>query len=194
MQGTISFQIRKGYPRGKTSDDSDESSDEDDEHAKMTLMEDTHSGSDSNSDSTNEEIKISLAKKLKHQSWYLDSGHSRHMTEEKSMFQDLTLKNGGFGGDQKGKIIGHDIIGNGSLSSIKNVLLVKGLMHNLHNISQLSDIGYDVVFLFVHTLKAEVKGKHYVFVDSGLDGVGYMFYDSIVKKLVKSCDAKFLED
>ncbi|PNX89553.1 zinc knuckle family protein, partial [Trifolium pratense] len=42
-------------------------------------------------------------------SWYLDSGCSRHMTGEKQLFSKLTLKEGGsvgFGGNQKGKIIG----------------------------------------------------------------------------------------
>src|ERR1044072_8690173 len=53
-------------------------------------------------------LQISLAAPLKHQSWYLDSGCSRHMTGERHMFQELELKPGGvvgFGGNQKGKII-----------------------------------------------------------------------------------------
>ena len=65
------------------------------------------------------------------------------------MFQDLELKPGGvigFGGNQKGKIIGSGTVGNGKLPSNNNVLLVKGLMHNLLSISQLSDNGYDVIF------------------------------------------------
>ena len=37
-------------------------------------------------------------------------------------------------------------IGNGTLPSITNVLLVDGLMHNLLSISQLSDNGYDIIF------------------------------------------------
>ena len=32
------------------------------------------------------------------------------------------------------------------MPSISNVLLVKGLMHNLLSISQLSDNGYDIIF------------------------------------------------
>ena len=65
------------------------------------------------------------------------------------MFQDLELKASGvvgFGGNQKGKIIGSGTVGNGKLPSINNVLLVEGLMHNLLSISQLSDNGYDVIF------------------------------------------------
>ena len=65
------------------------------------------------------------------------------------MFQDLELKPGGFvgfGGNQKGKIIGSRTVGNGKLPSITDVLLVDGLMHNLLSIIQLSDNGYDIVF------------------------------------------------
>ena len=65
------------------------------------------------------------------------------------MFQDLELKSGGivgFGGNQKGKIIGSGMIGNGKFPSIDNFLLVEGLIPNLSSISQLSDNGYDFIF------------------------------------------------
>lgn len=65
------------------------------------------------------------------------------------MFQTLELKSGGivgFRGSQKGKIIGSETIGNGYLPSINNVLLLKGLIHNLLPISQLSDNDYDIIF------------------------------------------------
>ena len=71
------------------------------------------------------------------------------MTGERHMFQELELKPGGvvgFGGNQKGKIIGSGTIGYGKSSSIRNVLLVEGLMHNLLSINQLADNGYDVLF------------------------------------------------
>ncbi|KAK2445742.1 putative mitochondrial protein [Trifolium repens] len=64
------------------------------------------------------------------------------------MFQTLTLKEGGtvgFGGNQKGKIIGTCIVGNSSLS-IKNVWLVDDLKHNLLSISQFCDSGFNVKF------------------------------------------------
>ena len=94
-------------------------------------------------------LQMSLTTKLKHQSWYLDSGCSRHMMGRKHMFQSLELKAGGyvgFEGNQKGKIIGSGTIGNDYLPSITNVLLVDRLMHNLLSISQLSDNGYDIIF------------------------------------------------
>lgn len=65
------------------------------------------------------------------------------------MFQDMELNSGGFmgfRGNQKGKIIGSRIVGNVSLPSITNFLLVDGLMHNLLSIGQLSDNGYDIIF------------------------------------------------
>lgn len=51
-----------------------------------------------------------------------------------------------FGGIHKGKIIGTRTIGNNSLPSTTNVLLVECLMHNLIPISQLSDSFYDIIF------------------------------------------------
>jgi len=50
-----------------------------------------------------------LKAKEKQKSWYLDSGCSRHMTGEKSMFLTLTMKEGEnvkFGVNHFGKIIG----------------------------------------------------------------------------------------
>jgi len=67
---------------------------------------------------------------------------------EKSMFLTLTMKEGGnvkFGGNQSGKIIGIETIGNSSIS-INNVWLVDDLEHNLLSISQFCDNGYDVMF------------------------------------------------
>jgi len=51
----------------------------------------------------------------------------------------------GFGGNQTGKIIGMRTIGNSSIS-INNVWFVDGLRHNLLNMSQFCDSGYDVIF------------------------------------------------
>jgi len=58
------------------------------------------------------------------------------------------MKYGGsvkFGGNQAGKLIGTGTIGNCSIS-INNVWLVYGHKHNLLNISQFCDNGYDVMF------------------------------------------------
>jgi len=64
------------------------------------------------------------------------------------MFLTLTMKEGGTvgtGGNQTGRIIGTRTICNSSIS-INNVWLVDGLRHNLLNISQFCDSGYDVMF------------------------------------------------
>jgi hypothetical protein len=93
-------------------------------------------------------LQICLRAREKQKSWYLDSGCSRHMAREKSMFLTLTMKEGRnvkFGGNQSGKIIGTRTIGNSSIS-INNVWLVDGLKHNLLSISQFCDNGYDVMF------------------------------------------------
>lgn len=94
-------------------------------------------------------LQTSLTADLKHHSRYLDSRYSQHMTGRRHMFQSLELKPGctvGFRGNQKGKIVGSRIIGNDSLPYINNVLLVKGLMHILLSICQISDNGYDIIF------------------------------------------------
>ncbi|KEH37877.1 hypothetical protein MTR_2g450380 [Medicago truncatula] len=83
----------------------------------------------SNQRKSNSRHKICLRAKVKQKSWYLDSGCSRHMTGEKSMFLTLTMKEGGsvkFGGRQPSKIIGTGTIGNSSIS-INNVWLVDSL-------------------------------------------------------------------
>ena len=70
--------------------------------------------------------------------WFLDSGCSRHMTEDESKFAFLTKKNRGyvtFGDNAKGRFIGQGNIGNDTSSLIESVLLVDGLKHNLLSIS-----------------------------------------------------------
>ncbi|GAV84554.1 hypothetical protein CFOL_v3_27998, partial [Cephalotus follicularis] len=71
--------------------------------------------------------------------WYLDSGCSKHMTGNKSLFVKFESKEGGdvtFGDNGKGKIKGFGSIGKNK-TSIHNVLFVDGLKHNLLSISQL---------------------------------------------------------
>jgi len=94
-------------------------------------------------------LQVCLKGSEKQKSWYLDSGCSRHMTGDRSLFLTLTMIEGGtvgFGGNQTGKIIGSGTIGNSSIS-INNVVLVDGLKHNLLSISQFCDNGYDVLFV-----------------------------------------------
>ena len=71
------------------------------------------------------------------------------MTGDESQFITLDAKDGGmvtFGDNGKGKIIGIGNIGITPSKYIENILLVKGLKHNLLSISQFCDKGYKVVF------------------------------------------------
>ncbi|RDX60111.1 hypothetical protein CR513_61780, partial [Mucuna pruriens] len=77
---------------------------------------------------------------MRHQSWYLNSACSHHMTGERSMFQDIRPK---LEGNKKERITW---ISKHLFHSIDNVLFVEGLKHNLLSISQLCDIEYDVSF------------------------------------------------
>ena len=60
------------------------------------------------------------------------------MTEDQEKFSTLTLQKGGqvtFGDNSKGKIMGIGTVSMSSNLTIENVLLVKGLKHNLLSIS-----------------------------------------------------------
>ena len=66
--------------------------------------------------------------------WHVDSGYSRHMTEDKEQFNNLDAKDGGhviFGDNAKGKIVGIREIGHPQSLYIHHVLHVDGLNHNL---------------------------------------------------------------
>ena len=81
--------------------------------------------------------------------WYIDSGCSRHMSGDKSLFVEVKMKNHGyvtFGDNNEGKIIGIGKVGKEPLPTIDNVYLVDGLQHNLLSVSQLCDMDYDVRF------------------------------------------------
>jgi len=83
------------------------------------------------------------------QQWYLDSGCSKHMTGDKSNFVSITFKQEGhvtYGDNNKGRILGRGPIGDKSILIIHDVLYVEGPKHNLLNISQLYDKGYQVIF------------------------------------------------
>ncbi|XP_050908751.1 uncharacterized protein LOC127122457 [Lathyrus oleraceus] len=81
--------------------------------------------------------------------WFLDSGSSRHMTGEISLFIDFKAKKRGYvsyGNNNKGEILGKGSVGNPYTITISDVNLVEGLKHNILSISQLCDKGYKVTF------------------------------------------------
>ena len=70
------------------------------------------------------------------------------MTGDKTKFISLNLKEGGYvkyGDNNKGKILGIRDIGSSS-TTIRDVLYVQGLQHNLLSISQLCDKGFQIYF------------------------------------------------
>ena len=84
------------------------------------------------------------------------------MTRDKIKFAKLELKEEGFitcGDNNKGRILGNGVIGNGSSFNIKNVLLVEGLKHNLISISQLCDKGFKVMFEPNNCLIYDANGR-----------------------------------
>jgi len=69
------------------------------------------------------------------------------MTGDASRFISISLKQDGhvtYGDNNKGKILGKGTIGNENSLLILDMLYVEGLKHNLLNISQLCDRGYQV--------------------------------------------------
>ncbi|KAK1427853.1 hypothetical protein QVD17_16551 [Tagetes erecta] len=74
-------------------------------------------------------------------SWFVDSGCSRHMTGNHALLQDFKLKNGthvAFGGDAGGKITGEGTVSNGVISFDK-VNYCAQLNFNLLSVSQICD-------------------------------------------------------
>ena len=100
---------------------------------------------------------------------YLDSGCSRHMVSERSIFLDLKAVEGGavaFGGMGRGKITGISKIVIPSLASINKVLYVEGQKYNLLSISQLCDSGYIVSFNKDQCIVNTKDGKFFLLLDN----------------------------
>ena len=81
--------------------------------------------------------------------WYLDSGCSRHMTGNRSLFKVFESKRGGnvtFGDGSKSQIKKKGIISLPRLLDIANVLYVEGLRVNLLSISQICEQDFMMLF------------------------------------------------
>jgi hypothetical protein len=78
--------------------------------------------------------------------WYIDSGCSKHMTEDKSIFVPLNKEKEGsimFYNDNSVKIIGKGTISLGNKDVVpENVLLVENMKHNFLSVSQMCDEGH----------------------------------------------------
>ena len=82
-------------------------------------------------------------------SWYLDSGCSRQMTGDPSLFTKIEKFNGGpviFGDSNGGKIKGKGIVSIPGFSPLNDVLFVEGLKENLLSVSQFCDDMQEIKF------------------------------------------------
>ena len=79
---------------------------------------------------------------LKEKKWYVDSGCSRYITENKSWFRDLRPKDDGvmkFADGIRSRIVTTGNVGKNDYDFITDVMFVEGLTHNLLSISQFCD-------------------------------------------------------
>ena len=94
--------------------------------------------------------------------WYLDSGYSRHMTGDRSIFKVFESKKGGnvtFGDGSKSQIKRKRTISLPRLPDIANALYVEGLRVNLLSISQICDQDFMVLFSKGKCLVLDESGK-----------------------------------
>ena len=81
--------------------------------------------------------------------WYLDSGCSRHMTGDKSLFKNLKEKEDGFvtfGDGSHSQVLGKGTVDIPRLPLLTDVLYIKGLKVNLLGITQICDEDFLVQF------------------------------------------------
>ncbi|XP_073121349.1 uncharacterized protein [Henckelia pumila] len=100
-------------------------------------------------------------KEKEEESWYLDSGCSRHMTENNELLSKLVEFNGPiitFGDNSKGKTVGKGKIIHGNII-IQDVLLVETLKYNLLSISQMCDYGHSVEFQKLNCIIKDASGN-----------------------------------
>ncbi|GJU63023.1 integrase, catalytic region, zinc finger, CCHC-type containing protein [Tanacetum coccineum] len=91
--------------------------------------------------------------------WYLDSGCSKHITEDHSQLTNFVNKFLGtvkFGNDHVAKILGYGDYQNGNVT-ISRLYYVEGRVHNLFSVGQFCDSNLEVAFrqhiCFIHNLE-----------------------------------------
>jgi hypothetical protein len=82
--------------------------------------------------------------------WLIDSGCSRHMTEDRRWFSSLTpvmtKEYVTFGDNGKGRMLSVGTVKVSDYVILRHVSLVKSLSYNLLSVSQLLDEGFEVRF------------------------------------------------
>ncbi|KAI3790995.1 hypothetical protein L2E82_04493 [Cichorium intybus] len=111
----------------------------------------------------------------KDDTWYIDSGCSKHMTGNRNYLRDFrptqTNQDVTFGNNMTAKIKGYGNITNGNFT-IKKVAYVDDLKHNLISVSQLCDNDLDVLFTKQRSLIMDANSKE-IIVDSHRAGNMY---------------------
>jgi hypothetical protein len=107
--------------------------------------------------------------------WLMDSGCSRHMTENKKWFSSLTPISHKeyviFGDDKKGKVLGTGAIKVNDCLILNDVALVHRLRYNLLSVSQLYDADLSVLFHKSDLHVLDSSGKHVY----GISRIGNIF-------------------
>ena len=128
--------------------------------------------------------------------WCLDNGYSKHMTENNSWFRNLRPKDGGvakFADGIKLKIVGIDNVGKNNSDLITDVMLVKGLTHNLLSISQFCDQGYRVRFELSHCIIKDTTLDKIILTIIRHDNTYVLYLDDLLDQNVK-CLVSFMDE
>jgi hypothetical protein len=105
----------------------------------------------------------------------MDSGCSRHMTENKKWFSSLTPLSHKeyviFGDDKKGKVLGTGVIKVNDCFTLNDVALMDRLRYNLLSVSQLYDADLSVLFHKSDSHVLDFSGKRVC----GISRIGNVF-------------------
>ncbi|GJZ35467.1 retrovirus-related pol polyprotein from transposon TNT 1-94 [Tanacetum coccineum] len=99
-------------------------------------------------------VLVSKSKVIQNVLWYLDSGCSTHMTEDRSQLTNFINKFVGtikFGNDHVAKILGYGDYQIGNVT-ISRVYYIEGLGHNLFSVGQFCDSNLESCFSSTHLL------------------------------------------
>ena len=118
--------------------------------------------------------------------WMIDSGCSRHLTGDASLFLNINKKASGavtFANNETSNIIGKGSIGNEHSIKVSNVLLVEGVKFNLLSVSQLCDNDFEVCFT-KNTCLISHKLSSFVMHGYRVHNVFYVNFDNVHEKFI----------
>src|SRR3954470_2341235 len=168
---------KRAYIAWESDSSSESSSGDEEEVANLCLMAHQHKKKKA-------EKCLDIAERL----WFLDSGCSRHMTGDISLFVEFQAKKKGivtYGDNNRGAILGKGIVGNPSPTTITDVLLVEGLKHNLLSISQLCDKDFKVLFTNSGCTIEHTKKRYIMFKGLRVNNIYMLNLDEVSKSNAK---------